>query len=45
MAGSGQGIVQNIAAGAGNDEQLVISPQLQCATVDRRIFPTGVVDQ
>jgi hypothetical protein len=45
MTGSGQCIVQNIAAGAGDDQQLVVRSDLQRATIDGRILPTGVVDQ
>jgi len=43
--GAEQGVVQHIAAGAGDRQQGVLGAEIQGLAVHRRVFPTGVVDQ
>jgi hypothetical protein len=45
VLGADQCVIQNVAAGARNDQKFVIRPELQGYAVDGRIFPAGVVDQ
>jgi len=43
--GSGQGIVEDIAPGAGDDQHGVVAVDVQRQAVHCRVFPAGVVDQ
>ncbi len=40
-----QGVVEDVAAGAGDGEHRVGGRELECAPVDGRILPAGVVDE
>ena len=40
-----QGVVQHIAAGAGDDQQPILGSQCQRLPVNRRVFPASVVNQ
>ena len=42
---AGQGVVQGIAAGGGNDQDRIVGHEVQCLLIQPRIFPAGVVDQ
>ena len=41
----GQGVVEHIAACAGDDQHVVFRLQVEGPAVDGRVFPAGVVDQ
>ena len=45
MPWSGEGIVERVAAGTGDDQDGVVAADIQRQTIHRRIFPAGVVDQ
>ena len=38
-------VVERIAAGAGDDHDVIVRPQLQRLPIHRRVFPAGVVNQ
>jgi stress response protein YsnF len=40
-----QRVIENVAAGARNDEQHVFRSEVERLSIDRRIFPAGVVDE
>ncbi len=43
--GSQQGVIEHVAAGAGDDEQVVLTGDAEHLTVDGGIFPARVVNE
>lgn len=43
--GPGQGVIEDVAAGAGDDQHGVVRGEIEGLAIHRRIFPAGVVDQ
>lgn len=41
----GQRVVEHVATGTGDDQQLVVGADIEHLAIDGRVFPAGVVDQ
>jgi hypothetical protein len=45
LAAAGQQVVQGVAAGAGDDQEAVVGPEIEGLAVQGRVFPAGVVNE